>query len=79
MPSSNQTYLRFERFTLDFARGRLRAGDRDIELRPKCFDVLRYLAENADRVVTKDEILEAVWPNVVVSDDSLSRSHTFST
>ena len=73
MPSSNQTYLRFERFTLDLARGRLRAGDRDIELRPKCFDVLRYLAENADRLVTKDEILKAVWPNVIVSDDSLSR------
>jgi adenylate cyclase len=73
MPSFTQPALQFERFTLDRARGRLRADDRDIELRPKSFDVLRYLAENADRVVTKDEILKAVWPNVVVSDDSLSR------
>src|SRR3984893_7158835 len=73
MPSSAQTALQFERFTLDRARGRLRADNRDIELRPKSFDVLRYLAENADRVVTKDENLKAIWPNVVVSDDSLSR------
>jgi len=73
MPSSIQTALQFERFTLDRARGRVRADNRDIELRPKSFDVLRYLAENADRLVTKDEILKAVWPNVVVSDDSLSR------
>jgi adenylate cyclase len=73
MPNFTQTALQFERFTLDRARGRLRSDDRDIELRPKSFDVLRYLAENADRVVTKDEILKAVWPNVVVSDDSLSR------
>lgn len=73
MPSSTETALQFERFTLDRARGRLRADDRDIELRPKSFDVLRYLVENADRLVAKDEIVKAVWPNVVVGDDSLTR------
>ncbi len=73
MPSSTETALQFERFTLDRARGRLRADDRDIELRPKSFDVLRYLVENADRLVAKAEILKAVWPNVVVSDNSLTR------
>jgi len=65
--------LQFDRFTLDLKRGRLRADGQDIELRPKSFDVLRYLVENADRLVTKDEIVQAVWPKVVVTDDSLTR------
>ena len=37
----------FEGFTLDLARGCLRAGDRQIDLRPKSFDVLCHLLENA--------------------------------
>jgi formylglycine-generating enzyme required for sulfatase activity/DNA-binding winged helix-turn-helix (wHTH) protein len=63
--------LRFDRFALDLARGRLRAGDQDIELRPKAFEVLCYLAENAGRLVLKQELYEAVWPDVTVSDDSI--------
>ena len=63
--------LRFDRFALDLARGCLRAGDQEIDLRPKTFEVLCYLAENAGRVVPKQELLDAVWPNVIVCDDSL--------
>ena len=73
MPGSTQTALQFEQFTLDIARGRLRADDEDIKLRPKSFDVLRYLVENADRLVTKDELVRAVWDKVVVTDNSLTR------
>lgn len=65
--------LRFERFVLDLTRGCLRVGDVDIELRPKAFEVLRCLAENAGRLVTKGELYEAVWPNVVVSDGSITQ------
>jgi DNA-binding winged helix-turn-helix (wHTH) protein len=65
--------LRFERFVLDLTRGCLRVGDVNIELRPKTFEVLRCLAENAGRLVTKDELYEAVWPNVVVSDGSITQ------
>jgi TolB-like protein/DNA-binding winged helix-turn-helix (wHTH) protein/Tfp pilus assembly protein PilF len=64
---------RFEEFTLDLARGSLRSADRSHELRPKSFEVLRYLVEHADRIVTKDELLAAVWPNVTVTEDSLTR------
>jgi adenylate cyclase len=67
------TVFRFERFSLDLTRGRLRDGERDIELRPKSFEVLRYLVENADRLASKDEIVTAIWPKVQVSDDSLTR------
>jgi TolB-like protein/DNA-binding winged helix-turn-helix (wHTH) protein len=42
-----------------------------VDLRPQAYQVLRYLALNAGRLVTKDELIAAVWPNVVVTDDSL--------
>ena len=63
--------LHFDRFALDLKRGCLRAGDQDLVLRPKTFEVLRYLAENGGRLVPKHELYEAVWPKVFVSDDSL--------
>jgi DNA-binding winged helix-turn-helix (wHTH) protein len=66
-----QRVLRFDRFMLDQRRGCLRAGDRDIDLRPKAFEVLCYLANNAGRLVPKQELYEAVWPTVTVCDDSL--------
>src|SRR5438552_5696363 len=65
--------LYFDKFSLDLGRGCLRAGDQDIELRPKTFEVLKYLAANAGRLVTKQELYEAVWPNVIVSDDSIAQ------
>ena len=52
----------FAGFTLDLRRGCLRARDRDIELRPKSFEALRYLVENAGRLVPKDELIRAIWP-----------------
>jgi DNA-binding winged helix-turn-helix (wHTH) protein len=66
-----QTVLRFDRFAVDLVRGCLRDGDQEIELRPKTFEVLRYLAQNAGQLVRKHELFEAVWPNVSVGDDSL--------
>jgi formylglycine-generating enzyme required for sulfatase activity/DNA-binding winged helix-turn-helix (wHTH) protein len=63
--------LRFDCFALDLARGCLRAGDQEIDLRPKTFEVLHYLAQNGGRLVPKQELFEGVWPNVSVCDDSL--------
>jgi TolB-like protein len=48
----------------------LRNGD-PIALRPQAFAVLRHLVENANRLVTKAELLEAVWRAAAVTDDSL--------
>ncbi|MDO9166455.1 MAG: winged helix-turn-helix domain-containing protein [Rhodoferax sp.] len=65
--------LRFEEFDLDVGcRTLCRAGQR-LDLRPRSFDVLVYLAEAAGRPVGKDEILAAVWPDVVVGEESLTR------
>jgi formylglycine-generating enzyme len=63
--------MRFDRFGLDLARGILREGERDIELRPKTFEVLSYLTQNAGRLVSKQELFDVAWPNVSVTDDSL--------
>ena len=71
MDTISHRTLRFDRFTLDLTRGFLREGDRDIDLRPKAFQVLCHLASNAGRLVSKQELFEAVWPAVAVSDDSL--------
>jgi adenylate cyclase len=64
--------FQFEGYTLDLARSSLRTADRDAQLRPKAFEVLRHLVENAGRLVTKEELIRAVWPNVVVTDEVLT-------
>ena len=60
--------------TLDLRQEELRdaAGTR-IELRNRSFGVLRYLATNAGRVVTKDELLATNWPGVIVTEDLLTQ------
>src|SRR5262249_2076158 len=64
--------FQFEGYTLDVARSSLRTADRDVELRPKSFEVLCYLVENAGRLVTKEELIEAIWPDVIASDELLA-------
>jgi adenylate cyclase len=65
--------LQFQSFTLDLQRLSLRGPAGEVDLRPKSFEVLRYLAEHAGRVIPKDEVIKAVWPNVTVTDESLTR------
>jgi TolB-like protein/DNA-binding winged helix-turn-helix (wHTH) protein len=71
--ADTDTVLHFESFALDPARRTLMRGEREVQLRPKSFDVLACLAGHAGHVVTKDELLSAVWPGVVVTEESLSR------
>ena len=63
----------FGEFTLDPARYELRRGEEVLRLQPKTWDVLRYLVDNPGRLVTKDELLAAVWPGVIVTENSLTR------
>jgi sulfatase modifying factor 1 len=71
MGHSDHRVLRFDRFELNLTRGCLRVDGRGIEVRPKAFEILRYLVENAGRLIPKQELCKAVWPHVAVSDDSL--------
>ena len=66
--------LQFDRYVLDLERGCLVANGQEVALRPKTFGVLRYLAENAGRLVSKEDLFGAVWPNLVVTDDTLVQS-----
>jgi DNA-binding winged helix-turn-helix (wHTH) protein/predicted ATPase len=58
----------FPPFRLDVGDEQLWRGAQAIELRPKTFAVLRYLVEHLGRLVTKEEVLNAVWPQTVVSE-----------
>ena len=63
----------FEPFQLDTVNHCLwRAGER-MPLTPKAFDVLRYVVEHADRVVTQDELLEAIWPDTYVNPEGIRK------
>ena len=63
--------LQFAGFELDLNRGELRVEGRTVPLRPKTYALLALLSQNAGRLMSKDTLMEALWPNVVVSDDSL--------
>src|SRR6185369_17988765 len=66
------TVLRFSGFELDSERAELRAPDGGkIRLRPKTLEILRLLAGHSGRVLSKQQLMEAVWPNVHVGEDSL--------
>ncbi len=61
----------FDVYTLDLMRCALLRGGETIGLRPKAFDVLRYLVEHEGRLVSKEELVEAVWRGISVTDDSV--------
>src|SRR4249919_126378 len=65
---------RFDRYVLDLDRGSLLFDGNEIALRPKTFAVLHYLVDNCGRLVSKDELFAAVWPNIAVTDDALVQS-----
>src|SRR5437660_11173037 len=61
----------FDGFTLDLTRGCLLRGTQEIKLPPKPYDALKYLVENPGRLISKRELIEALWPDTAVTDDSL--------
>jgi len=58
----------FGDFVLDLQLFQLRHGEQVVPLEPKVFDVLRYLVEHHERVATKRELLDALWPNELVTE-----------
>jgi len=61
----------FGEFTLDLGRGCVLKGGEEIKLRPKVYETLKYLVEHAGRLIGKQELIQAVWPDAFVTDDSL--------
>jgi DNA-binding winged helix-turn-helix (wHTH) protein len=64
--------IRFGRLELDEKRFLLRRGEEQIDLRPKVFDLLLHLIRHRDRVVLRQELVEALWGRTVVGLGSLS-------
>jgi len=63
----------FESFRLDTANQALWHGENRVPIPPKAYDVLRYLVENPGRLVTQDELLEALWPETYVNPEILRK------
>jgi len=58
----------FSSYRLDLDEQRLWSGEEEVSLRAKTFSVLCYLAERPGQLVSKEELLEALWPNTYVCD-----------
>ena len=61
----------FGEFTLNVARGCVLKAGSEIKLRPKVYETLKYLVEHPGRLIGKQELMQAVWPDAFVTDDSL--------
>jgi DNA-binding winged helix-turn-helix (wHTH) protein/TolB-like protein len=63
----------FGQFVLDPGKRTLSRADSPVSLTPKAFDVLLFLAQNPNRLVTKEELLQAVWHDTVVEEGNLAQ------
>ena len=72
-PEPRQRQYRFNDFLLDVDSGFLRQGGQEIPLQPKAFEVLSYLVERHGRLVGKGELLDAVWRDTSITENSLSQ------
>jgi len=66
----------FENFSLDADRRELRRGTSVVATEPQVFDLLHYLVCNRQRVVSKDDLIGAVWNGRVISESTLSSRMT---
>jgi TolB-like protein/cytochrome c-type biogenesis protein CcmH/NrfG len=65
-------FFRFENCSLDTDRRELHRAGESIAVEPQVFDLLTYLVENRDRVVTKDDMIATVWGGRIVSESTLT-------
>ena len=70
-PNPTMRY-RFDEYVLDSDRRELRRGADSVAVEPKVFDLLLHLIRNRHRVVSKDELLAALWEGRIVSESALS-------
>jgi len=72
MPAAGGRKYQVGDFVIDTARYRLSRGDTAVPVEPKVFDLLVHLIRNRDRVLTREELFQAVWEGREVSDATLS-------
>src|SRR5437764_7917301 len=66
-----QVQYRFGEFTLDPSRAMVCKADRVVKLRPKVYDALLYILQNRGRLIGKEELIQALWSDAFVTEDSL--------
>jgi TolB-like protein/DNA-binding winged helix-turn-helix (wHTH) protein/cytochrome c-type biogenesis protein CcmH/NrfG len=71
-PAAGYLY-RFGQFALDSRKRTLARADSPVSLTPKAFDVLLFLLQNPNRLVTKEELLQAVWGDTFVEEGNLTQ------
>ena len=69
--TENEMIYRFGEFAVDTLRAEVRLAGKTVPLRRQSFDVLVHLLQRPHRIVSKDELLDAVWGNKVVTDGAL--------
>jgi DNA-binding winged helix-turn-helix (wHTH) protein len=69
---SRQLLYLFEDYALDTSRRELRRGAVLVSLEPQVFDLLAYLIQNRQRVVSKDDLIASIWDGRIVSESALS-------
>lgn len=73
---ANDVFIRFAGYELDPITRSLKQDGRPIPLAPKTFDLLLYLSSHPNRLVSKEQLLAAVWPDSFVEESNLSQ-HVF--
>jgi pimeloyl-ACP methyl ester carboxylesterase/class 3 adenylate cyclase len=72
--SSEKRFYDFAGFRIDATERLLLSGSGTVSLTPKAFDTLLFLVENSGRLVSRDELLSAVWPDTFVGENTLAQN-----
>jgi DNA-binding winged helix-turn-helix (wHTH) protein/predicted ATPase len=72
-PGSTPQIARFGEFTVDFEQCRLLREGQEVSLQPRAFDLLVHLLHHPDKLLSRDDLLDALWPDVFVSDEALNQ------
>jgi len=72
--ADNSVEYRFGEFRLIPAHWKFYRGNDEIKLEPKLYDLLLFLIERRDKIASKEELLDALWPNMVIEESGLLRN-----
>ena len=64
--------LQFDEFELDSRQNELRRAGQPVHVEPQVFDLLIYLVQNRGKIVSKDELIQAIWGGRIISEAALS-------
>lgn len=75
--SNDNKLLAFENFSVDRQQRILLHNNKHVQLTPKAFDILLVLIENKNRIVSKTELMERVWPGIAVEEGNITKNISY--